>query len=80
MLKYLLGAATAFALLATPASACDDCKSCPHAKNATAQADQKDDKGCHCKGNEAGKCTCGDKCQCDHCKAKVEKKDDTKKS
>jgi hypothetical protein len=32
MLKYLLGAATAFALFATPVSACDDCKNCPHNK------------------------------------------------
>ena len=79
MLKYLLGAATAIALLATPVSACEDCKNCQHHKETTAQADKKDAPGCHCKGSD-GKCKCGDKCQCAHCKAKVEKKDDTKKT
>ena len=78
MLKYLLGAAAALALFAAPASACDDCKNCPHEKDTTAQADKKDDKGCHCKGTAAdGKCKCGDKCTCDHCKPK---KEETKKT
>jgi hypothetical protein len=78
MTKFLLGAAAAFALFAaTPASACDDCKNCDH--NKTAQADKKDDKGgCHCKGSADGKCKCGDKCTCDHCKAP--KKDEPKKT
>jgi hypothetical protein len=82
MTKFLLGAAAALALFATPASACDDCKNCPHKKDVTAQADKKDDKGCHCKGTVAdGKCKCGDKCACDHCKMKAgEKKDETKKT
>jgi hypothetical protein len=39
MTKYLLGAATAFALLSAPALACDCNK-----KDTTAQADKKDDK------------------------------------
>ena len=77
MQKYLLGAATAFVLFAAPALACDECNK----KDTTAQADKKDDKGCHCKTTAAdGKCKCGDKCTCDHCKPKGEKKDDTKKT
>jgi hypothetical protein len=80
MTKYLLGAAAALALFAAPASACDDCKNCQHKKDVTAQADKKDDKGCHC-SKEGGKCKCGDKCTCEHCKMKAgEKKDDTKKT
>jgi len=79
MLKIILGAAAAIALFAAPASACDDCKNCQHKKETTAQADKKDDKACHCKGTE-GACKCGDKCTCDHCKHKGDKKDDTKKS
>jgi hypothetical protein len=68
MTKYLLGAATAFALLSAPALACDCNK-----KDTTAQADKKDDKGCHCKSTGAdGKCKCGEKCACDHCKPKKE--------
>ncbi len=79
MMKYLLGAAAALAFFATPASACDDCaKSCPH-KNDTAQAQKKDDKGCQCKGAD-GKCKCGDKCACEHCKHKGDKKDEPKKT
>jgi hypothetical protein len=79
MLKYLLGAATALSLFATPATACDDCKNCPK-KDTTAQADKKDDKGCHCT-KDGGKCKCGDKCTCDHCKSKAaESKTETKKS
>ncbi len=76
MLKYMLGASAALALFAAPALACDCNKS-----DTTAQAD-KTDKGCHCKTTGAdGKCKCGDKCACDHCKMKAgEKKDDTKKS
>jgi hypothetical protein len=79
MLKHLLAAAAAFALFATPVLACDDCKSCPHKKDTTAQADKKDEKGCHC-GKEHEKCKCGEKCTCAHGKDKVEKKDETKKS
>jgi hypothetical protein len=79
MLKYLLGAAAAFALFAAPASACDDCKNCPNKKNTTAQADKKDDKGCQCKGTD-GKCQCGEKCACEHCKHKHDKKDEPKKT
>lgn len=81
MLKYVLGAAAAFALYAAPVAACDDCKNCKHHQE-TAQADKKDVPGCHCKGaGPDGKCKCGDKCTCEHCKAaKAEKKDETKKS
>jgi hypothetical protein len=78
MLKHILGAAAALTLFAAPVSACDDCKNCPHDKNTTAQADKKDDKGCHCT-KEGGKCKCGDKCTCEHCKAKGDKKDAPKK-
>jgi hypothetical protein len=81
MLKYLLGAATAIAFFAAPASACDDCKNCPNKKDTTAQVDKKADKGCHCKTTGAdGVCKCGDKCTCDHCKAKGDKKEETKKT
>jgi len=81
MLKYLLGATLGLALYATPATACDDCKNCDHKKDVTAQADKKPE-GCHCKTTGAdGKCKCGDKCTCDHCKPKGgEKKEDTKKT
>jgi hypothetical protein len=79
MLKYLLGAAAAFALFAAPALACEDCKNCPNKKVTTAQADKKDAPGCHCKTTGAdGVCHCGDKCTCDHCKAG--KKDEPKKT
>jgi hypothetical protein len=76
MTKYLLGAAAAIALVATPAAACDGCNK----KDVTAQADKKADTGCHCT-KDGGKCKCGEKCTCDHCKMKAgEKKDDTKKT
>jgi hypothetical protein len=81
MMKYLLGAAAALTLFAAPASACEDCKNCPHGKVTTAQADKKAEPACTCKGTGAdGKCHCGDKCTCDHCKAKGEKKEETKKT
>lgn len=78
MLKLVLGAVAAFALLvAAPASACDDCKNCPHkdttaqvqGKGAVAEADKKDEKaGCHCDHHTASKdCKCGDKCACADC-------------
>jgi hypothetical protein len=83
MLKSLLGAAAAFALLAAaPAIACDDCQ-----KQHTAQAGQKtsvaeekkdEHKGCHC--TAAKDCKCGEKCACANCKAKEEKKEEQKKS
>jgi hypothetical protein len=61
MTKYLLGAATAFALLSAPALACDSCNK----KDTTAQADKKDDKGCQCKNAGTDhKCKCGEKCAC----------------
>jgi hypothetical protein len=76
MTKYLLGAATAFALLSAPALACDSCNK----KDTTAQADKKDDNGCHCT-KDGGTCKCGEKCTCDHCKAKgSEKKPEPKKA
>jgi hypothetical protein len=76
MLKFAIAAAAAFAFFATPASACDDCKG---KKETTAQADKKEEKGCHCT-KEGGKCKCGDKCTCDHCKEKGDKKDAPKKA
>jgi hypothetical protein len=81
MMKLVLGAAAALALaLATPASACPDCKSCPHGKKDTvAQAEKKDDS-CHCVA-KAGECKCGDKCACANCPVhgkKGEKKEEKK--
>jgi hypothetical protein len=75
-MKHLFAAAAALALFAAPALACDECNK----KDVTAQADKKE--GCHCKSTGAdGKCKCGDKCTCDHCKPKgAEKKDDAKKT
>ena len=79
MLKFLLGAAAAFALLAAaPASAspCGDCKDCPHKKEASAQvqktgavpeADKKDAKTCGCDHAAAKDCKCGEKCACATC-------------
>jgi hypothetical protein len=77
MLKFLVGAAAAFALLtATPAAACGDCKDCPHKKDTTAQvqksgavaeADKKDEKGCHCDQAANKECKCGEKCACKDC-------------
>src|SRR5512135_3692750 len=75
MLKFLIGAAAAFALLvATPAAACDDCKSCPHGKKETAAAteqkgtmvaeDKKEEhKGCGCNHEGSKECKCGEKCK-----------------
>jgi hypothetical protein len=95
MLKFLIGAAAAFALLtATPAAACDDCKSCPHGKKETAAAteqkgtvvaeEKKDEhKGCGCNHEGAKDCKCGEKCKCASCPIhgkKGEKKEEQKKS
>ena len=86
MLKFLLGAAAALALLAaTPAAACDDCKNCPHHKDASAQvqktgavaeADKKETKGCGCDHAASKECKCGEKCACASCP--VHGKKDTK--
>jgi hypothetical protein len=86
MLKSLLGAAAAFALLAaTPAVACEECQKHQAAQAApagqkTSVAEEKKDehKGCHC--TSAKDCKCGEKCGCASCKAKVEKKEEQKKS
>lgn len=77
MLKYLLGAAAALALLAAaPASACGDCKDCQHKKDTTAQvdkkvsvaeADKKEAKGCGCNHSANKECKCGEKCACESC-------------
>lgn len=86
MLKYLLGAAAAFALLAaTPAAACEECQKHQHTTaqaagtKATVAEEKKDEhKGCHC--TSAKDCKCGEKCACANCKAKEEKKEEQKKS
>jgi len=95
MLKFLIGAAAAFALLAaTPAAACDDCKSCPHGKKETAAATEKkatvvaeekkeEHKGCGCDHAASKECKCGEKCACASCPVhgkKGEKKEEQKKS
>jgi len=94
MLKYLLGAAAAIALFATPASACDDCKNCPHAKKDTSAQvekkgvvvaeDKKDEhKTCGCDHSASKDCKCGEKCHCATCPVhgkKGEKKEEQKKS
>lgn len=79
MMKFLLGAAAALALvLASPASAspCGDCKNCPNHKEHAAQAqkagtvaeaDKKDQKGCHCVKDGKKECGCGEKCACADC-------------
>ena len=72
MLRTLLAAAAAIALLAgSPAlaSGCKDCKDCPHAKMAAAddKAGAKDaaDKAPACQCAAEGKeCKCGAQCQC----------------
>ena len=86
MVKYLVGVAAAFALLAaTPASACPDCKDCPQHKTAAsaqgqetkvADADKKDEK-CHCTDKKSA-CKCGAKCNCAKAEKKDEKKDEKK--
>jgi hypothetical protein len=77
MLKVLIGAAAALALLAaTPASACKDCGECSHHQSAAAkaqptgavaEADKKDKKGCGCDHTSAKDCKCGEKCHCPDC-------------
>ena len=78
MLKSLLGAAAALALLAAaPALACDDCKNCPNHKQeaaaqvqksaAVAEADKKAEKGCACVQDGKKECKCGEKCACPSC-------------
>ena len=77
MLKHLLGAAAALALLAaTPAGACGDCKSCPHKMGAAAQVQQpgtaaeagkKDGAACRCMQAGEKTCKCGDRCACASC-------------
>jgi hypothetical protein len=94
MLRYLLAAAAAFALVAAqPVRACEDCKNCPHHKDTVAQAEKADKKadpkaddkaekvGCHCAGGK--ECKCGPNCTCEHCsahKAVKEKKGEEKKT
>ncbi len=73
MLRMLLAAATAFALVtAAPALACPDCKNCEHHKVAAAdKAEKKDAAGkvtCACA--EAKDCKCGEKCDCPVCHPK----------
>ena len=95
MLKFLIGAAAAFALLAaTPAAACDDCKNCPHGKKETAAATEKkgtivaedkkeEHKGCGCDHAASKDCKCGEKCKCASCPVhgkKAEPKEEQKKS
>jgi hypothetical protein len=90
MLKFLLGAAAAVALLtATPAAACGDCKDCPHKKDTTAQvqktgavaeADKKETKGCGCDQAANKECKCGEKCACATCPVHGKKADTQKKS
>jgi hypothetical protein len=89
MLKFLLGAAAALALVAAaPASACNDCKECPHKKEASAQvqktgavaeADKKETKGCGCDHAASKECKCGDKCACATCPVHAKKGEKTEK-
>lgn len=89
MMKFLLGAAAAFALLAAvPAVACDDCKSCPqhkeHAAKAekagsVAEADKKETKGCACDHAAGKECKCGEKCACATCPVHGRKAEKTEK-
>lgn len=90
MLKLVLGAVAAFALLASsPALAgCGDCKDCPHKKEATAQAgmpaavaeaDKKEHKGCGCDHAASKECKCGDKCACATCPVHAKKGEKTEK-
>jgi hypothetical protein len=83
MLKLILGAVTALALVASsPALACPDCKDCPNHKDKVAAADKTEKKEaatCACaKAGEA--CKCGANCTCAHCgeHKKAEKKDEKK--
>ena len=75
MMKTLFAAAVALALFAaTPARACEDCKSCPNHKNTVAQADKAEKKdttkaACACAKETKGECKCGAKCTCGHCAA-----------
>lgn len=96
MLKFLIGAAAAFALLAaTPAAACEDCKHCQHGKKETAAATEKqkgtmvaeekkeEHKGCGCDHSASKECKCGEKCSCASCPVhgkKGEKKEEQKKT
>lgn len=90
MLKFLLAAAAAVALLAsTPAVACPNCNDCPHKKDTTAQAqgsgaavaqaDKKDAKGCQCMHGDKKECGCGEKCKCPECPVHGKKADKTEK-
>jgi len=89
MLKFLLGAAAALVLLAAaPASACNDCKDCPHKKEASAQvqktgavaeADKKETKGCGCDHAASKECKCGEKCACASCPVHGKKGEKTEK-
>ncbi len=91
MLKFLLGAAAAFALLtATPAAAaaCGDCKECPHKKDTTAQvqqtgavaeADKHEHKGCGCDHAASKECKCGEVCKCAACPVHGKKGEKTEK-
>ncbi len=78
MLRMILAAAAAFALVASqPAFACPDCKDCPQHKAAADKAG-KNDKAASC--DCAKECKCAPNCGCTHCqkKAAPEKKDEKK--
>ncbi len=95
MLKFLVGAAAAIALIAAaPALADEGCKNCPMnkkeaaaavEKKGTVVAEEKKDapKGCGCNHEGAKDCKCGEKCACASCPVhgkKGEKKEEQKKS
>ncbi len=74
MLRTLLAAAAAFALVASqPALACPDCKDCPNHKAAAEKGDKK--ATCDC----AKECKCAPDCKCSHCQKKAAEKKDEKK-
>lgn len=77
MIRTLLAALVAVGLMvARPATACEDCKNCPHHK--VAEADKKPEpKGCACTGDHK-ECKCGKDCKCPHCHHGDDKKDEKK--
>lgn len=81
MIRMFLAAAAAIALTTSApayAGGCKDCKDCPQHKVAASDSAEKKDTKVACPCGKGDECKCGPKCECPHCHAAKEKKDEKK--